>query len=313
MRITPLLRSLTLSLALAATTALVLPASAAAPADFTVTAVTGQQGSTLKLSDLKGQYVALHFLLKTECPVCIQHTRSYLQNADKVAGVRQVFLKPDTDAEIQAWAGKVDAKSLPTIYRDADATLANQFGIPDGYAFHGQTVHYPALVILDPAGKEVFRYVGKSNADRFTFDKFSAKMTELTRTKSVDQFNLGKNSLALDGYDPVAYITEQKAVEGNAELTSSYHGVTYQFASEANRALFAKDPEKYLPAYGGWCATAMANGDKVEINPGNFKVTDGRLFLFYKGLLGDAKKDWVKDEPTQIKKADGEWSKLAAN
>jgi peroxiredoxin Q/BCP len=143
MRITPLLRSLTLSLALAATTALVLPASAAAPADFTVTAVTGQQGSTLKLSDLKGQYVALHFLLKTECPVCIQHTRSYLQNADKVAGVRQVFLKPRHRRGDPGVGRQGRRQEPPTIYRDADATLATQFGIPDGYAFHGQTVHYP--------------------------------------------------------------------------------------------------------------------------------------------------------------------------
>lgn len=313
MRITPLLRSLTLSLALAATTAFVLPASAAAPADFTVTAVTGQQGSTAETSPTSRGSTSPFTSFSTR--VSRLHPAHAQLPPERGQGGRHSpgFLKPGRRREIQAWAGKVDAKSLPTIYRDADATLANQFGIPDGYAFHGQTVHYPALVILDPAGKEVFRYVGKSNADRFTFDKFSAKMTELTRTKSVDQFNLGKNSLALDGYDPVAYITEQKAVEGDAELTSSYHGVAYQFASEANRALLAKDPGRSFPAYGGWCATAMANGDKVEINPGNFKVTDGRLFLFYKGLLGDAKKDWVKDEPTQIKKADGEWSRLAAN
>lgn len=65
------------------------------------------------------------------------------------------------------------------IYRDPDAGLAKQFGIPDGYAFHGQTVHFPALVLLDPEGKEVFRYVGKHNGDRLGFDALTAKLAEL--------------------------------------------------------------------------------------------------------------------------------------
>ncbi|MEO8377036.1 MAG: YHS domain-containing (seleno)protein, partial [Candidatus Sumerlaeota bacterium] len=253
-----------------------------------------------------------HFLLKTECPFCIKHTRSYLENADKVADVEQVFIKPDADEEITKWAGKIDPKTLPTIYRDADAKLADQFGIPGGYSFHNETVHYPALVILDPAGKEVFRYIGKANTDRYTFDKFEAKMAELTRTKAIDQYNLKSGEAAIEGFDPVSYLKDGAATKGNEQIVSNYRGVMYQFASAENRALFAQDPEKYVPAYGGWCATAMANGDKVKIQPDNFKVTNGRTFLFYKGLLGDAKKDWVKDEPTETKKADGEWTKLLA-
>jgi peroxiredoxin Q/BCP len=69
-----------------------------------------------------------------------------------------------------------------TIYRDPDATLAKAYNIPDGYKFHGQTVHYPALVLLDGSGKEVFRYVGKSNADRLSYEKISAKLKELTQS-----------------------------------------------------------------------------------------------------------------------------------
>ena len=85
----------------------------------------------------------------------------------------------------------------------------------------------------------------------------------------------------------------------------------YHFASEENRALFAANPEKYLPTYGGWCATAMAKGKKVEIDPANFKVTNGRLFLFYNGLFANARSDWDKDEPAQTSKADANWKRIS--
>jgi peroxiredoxin Q/BCP len=69
-----------------------------------------------------------------------------------------------------------------TIYRDPEAALAKAYNIPDGYKFHGQTVHFPALVLLNGEGKEVFRYVGKSNADRLGYEKFAAKLKELTQS-----------------------------------------------------------------------------------------------------------------------------------
>jgi peroxiredoxin Q/BCP len=283
--------------------------STAAPSDFTVTSPI--DGQTFRLSDAKGRYVALHFLLKTECPFCLRHTAEYSMKAPTVAGVRHVFLKPDSDAEIKSWAGKIKAPQQPTIYRDVDAKLANDFGIPDGYSFHGQTVHYPALVLLDPNGKEVFRYVGKNNTDRYSWDKFVAKVAELTANPAAKDYNLPADKVALSGYDPVPYLTQSKAVKGSPLIASTYRGVIYHFVSEENRGLFADNPEKYLPTYGGWCATAMAKGKKVEIDPANFKVTDGRLFLFYKNFLANARSDWEKDEPAQQKKADANWKRIA--
>ena len=129
--------------------------------------------------------MALHFLLKTECPLCLRHTREYFTKADKLPNVMQVFLKPDSVEEIKSWFSKVppeEAAKMP-IYRDADAKLAKEFEIPDGYKFHGQTVHYPALILLGPDGKEVFRYIGKNNSDRFGFEKLQAKIEELTKAK----------------------------------------------------------------------------------------------------------------------------------
>lgn len=128
---------------------------------------------------------------------------------------------------------------------------------------------------------------------------------------ALQHYNLGADKLALKGYDPVAYITQGKAVKGRKELTTNHRGVTYQFESEEDRRLFLATPEKYLPTYGGWCATAMAKGEKVEIDPTNFKVTNGRLFLFFKAFYANAQKDWNKDEPTLTAKADANWRKIS--
>lgn len=158
---------------------LLVARSLAAPADFTVEAPDG--GKPFKLSEAKGKYVALHFLLKTECPYCLRHTRTFAKEAATMPEVVQVFLKPDSVAEIRAWTASLGdpAGKTITIYRDPDAQLAREFAIPDGYKFHGQTVHYPALILLDPAGQEVYRYVGKDNSDRLSLDQLKAKITEL--------------------------------------------------------------------------------------------------------------------------------------
>ena len=147
--------------------------------DFSLTSVTDK--STFTLSKSKGKYIALHFLLKTECPYCIRHTSEYFEKASSLSNVIQVFIKPDSEQEINAWAGKLKSTNSLPIYQDADAKLADQFNIPNGYQFHGQVVHYPALILLNKKGEEVFRYVGKNNSDRFSFDELKAKIDALKR------------------------------------------------------------------------------------------------------------------------------------
>lgn len=135
------------------------------------------------LSKEKGKFVALHFLLKTECPYCIRHTQDYFKRAAELNNVEQVFIKPDSEFEIRAWSGKLaeeDLKRFP-IFRDPDAKLAKQLNIPDGYKFHNQLVHYPATILLNPDGKEVYRYVGKNNTDRLSFDDLVLKVNELSK------------------------------------------------------------------------------------------------------------------------------------
>lgn len=147
--------------------------------DFTLTSVTDK--STFTLSKSKGKFVAIHFLLKTECPYCIRHTSEYFEKASSLPNVIQVFIKPDSEEEIKAWANKLKATNSLPIYQDANAKLADQFNIPSGYQFHGQIVHYPALVLLNEKGEEVFRYVGKNNSDRFSFDNLKIKIEEINK------------------------------------------------------------------------------------------------------------------------------------
>lgn len=149
------------------------------PADFTLISAT--DNSQFKLSEAHGKFVALHFLLKTDCPVCLRHTQEYFSKAATLPDVVQVFIKPDSEEEIEAWSDGLPEESLLKfpIYRDPDAKLAVQFNIPSGYEFHNQVVHYPALILLDPSGKEVFRYIGKNNRDRFSFEQLTSKIREL--------------------------------------------------------------------------------------------------------------------------------------
>ena len=175
---------LRLALALLVTTLFAAGQTARAnPDDFTVQSATSK--ATFKLAAARGKFVALHFLLKTECPYCLRHTRDYFTKAATLPNVIHVFVKPDTEAEIKSWSAKLPADELAKnpIYRDPDAKLAKAFSIPDGYKFHGQVVHYPATVLLDPAGKEVFRHVGKNNGDRLPFEKLAEKVGELAKAK----------------------------------------------------------------------------------------------------------------------------------
>ena len=147
------------------------------PKTFTVKSALDD--TKFDLAENRGKTVVLHFLLKTECPYCLRYTRDYSLLAAKTPEVIHVFLKPDSEADIKTWVSHLDPKglkALPTIYRDADAKLASQYAIPDGYQFHGQSVHYPALVALDGTGKEMFRYVGKNNGDRMSANDFTKKL-----------------------------------------------------------------------------------------------------------------------------------------
>ncbi len=137
-----------------------------------------------------------------------------------------------------------------------------------------------------------------------TFSGFSQK-----DNKRVTLFNLEKN-VAIQGYDPVAYFKQGKAVKGRKEITASYEGVVYYFSMPVNKEYFLKNPSKFEPQYGGWCAYAMGDSnEKVSINPETFKISNGKLYLFYNAFFNNTLKSWNKEETELMMKADANWSK----
>lgn len=125
--------------------------------------------------------------------------------------------------------------------------------------------------------------------------------------------NLDKARVALSGYDPVAYFREGggKAKQGKKALAATVRGVTYRFATAKNLERFEQDPERFEPDYGGWCAWAMANNDKVEVDPTSFLIEDGRLLVFYDGFFNNTRKSWLGKGGTKLRPtADKNWNKF---
>jgi YHS domain-containing protein len=124
-----------------------------------------------------------------------------------------------------------------------------------------------------------------------------------------EHFNIKRN-LAIEGYDPVSYFNG-KPLEGDPEIKLNYKSVTYQFASKSNLEKFKQSPEKYEPAYGGWCAYAMGDtGEKVKIDPETFTVMDGKVYLFYNFWGNNTLEDWKKNEKKLKEKADLNWKNI---
>lgn len=125
------------------------------------------------------------------------------------------------------------------------------------------------------------------------------------------RFNVDRNGLWVEGHDPVAYIMQGRAVKGNPEITTVFQGATFRFAIATHRDLFLKDPQRYLPQYGGWCAYAMgANNEKVEVDPATFKVKDGRVYLFYNAFFNNTLTAWNRNEAALLRAADRNWAAL---
>ncbi len=123
-------------------------------------------------------------------------------------------------------------------------------------------------------------------------------------------FNLDE-SIAIGGYDPVAYFIMNKSVKGKKDLAVNHQGVIYYFSTEENKEKFKKSPLQYEPEYGGWCAYAMgANAEKVSIDPATFKILNGRLYLFYNRFFNNTLKSWNKDEAKLKTAADASWKKF---
>lgn len=118
-----------------------------------------------------------------------------------------------------------------------------------------------------------------------------------------------EGGVAVRGTDVVAYFTEGRPVPGRAEFTHAWNGATWRFASAANRDLFAADPARCAPAYGGFCAYAVSEGYTAPVDPEAWKIVDGRLFLNYDRRT---QRIWERDIPGRVARADANWPRLAA-
>jgi YHS domain-containing protein len=134
---------------------------------------------------------------------------------------------------------------------------------------------------------------------------FAVLLLSLAATaQAAGETNVDSSGLALKGYDPVAYFSEKKPVQGKAEFTARHEGATYRFASAANRDAFVAAPAKYTPQYGGYCAFGTASGYKAPIEPDAWTIVDGKLYLNYNRSV---RSRWASDIPGYIRKADEQW------
>lgn len=261
------------------TPALAQPAGGDAASGVALTMVGGRE---MLLRDMTTPYAALHFGAVDAAALA--------REASTMPGLMHLAVSGDG-------ASGGEGGPMLALVRDEGGVLASRYGA---------RAAEPVVVIVDRAGAEVARVEGDTAPSAVR-----ARYAEATRAMAAE-YNVGENRLAIEGYDPVAYFEPGKPAKGSERITAEFRGAVYRFASEESRARFAQDPERYAPTYGGWCASAMAyKGEKVGVDPKNFKIKDGRLHLFYKSLLGDALKDWNKNEKTWEPLADSNWTKLS--
>jgi YHS domain-containing protein len=159
------------------------------------------------------------------------------------------------------------------------------------------------------------RYFTKSNITKktifvFLIGLFLLQLCEAQTPLRKKHYNLEKG-LAIEGYDPVAYFTENKALQGKGNYVATLEGVTYNFVSLSNKELFIKASKKFEPQFGGWCAYAMGEAnEKVAVDPETFKIINGKLYLFFHNWANNTLLKWNKNEANLKAQADKNWEAI---
>ena len=112
--------------------------------------------------------------------------------------------------------------------------------------------------------------------------------------------------IAIKGYDPVAYFTDGKALKGRPEFAFAWHDAQWLFANARHRELFAADPERYAPQFGGFCSYGLSKGKLVSADPEQWTIVEGKLYMKFNRPARDL---WRQDKAAEIKKAEAAWSK----
>lgn len=124
------------------------------------------------------------------------------------------------------------------------------------------------------------------------------------------QVNADDHHIAAASFDLVSYHTAEGPKKGKKQHAVIHEGYRYFFNSAKNKARFESSPNHYLPAFGGWCAYAMAKGDKVTVNPLAYTIENGQLYLFYKNIITDTRSKWLKNNIALKKSAEKQWALL---
>jgi YHS domain-containing protein len=126
-------------------------------------------------------------------------------------------------------------------------------------------------------------------------------------------YNIDDSSIALQGYSPVSYLDLGLAQRGVKDFKSTYNDVVYYFTSAEQKSTFDKNPEKYLPQYGGYCAYGVYIGAKFRVDPNKFIVKDGKYFLYLYNLEVDAEQKWLAENNHNrlVATANANWKKLS--
>jgi YHS domain-containing protein len=137
---------------------------------------------------------------------------------------------------------------------------------------------------------------------------FAASLLLSTSAFAAQLVNVsGASKIAVGGFDTVAFFTDSKAVNGSPFITDEYQGATYLFATEEHKQLFAAQPAKYVPQYGGFCAFGVALNKLFPVDISTWQIRDGKLYL---NLNPDIRTKFDADPNGNIAKADKNWPGL---
>jgi YHS domain-containing protein len=136
---------------------------------------------------------------------------------------------------------------------------------------------------------------------------FSFALFSCAKSSPITPVNVTSEGVAIKGYDPVAYFTDSRPVRGMPEFKYVWKRSEWRFASSDHLEMFKKNPEKYAPRYGGYCAYAVSQGKTADIDPEAWTISEGKLYL---NLDKDVHRLWEKNRQEYIRKADEHWPRM---
>ena len=110
---------------------------------------------------------------------------------------------------------------------------------------------------------------------------FQVILAVITTASCVADISRTKQNVAIEGYDTTAYFTAGRPMKGDPKISYRWSGVTWLFASQDAKKMFMQKPDKYIPQFGGYCANGLSDGHKIEGDPKNWRIIDGKLYLYF--------------------------------